>query len=173
MPVGLILCLFSLLVSPIGLALVVVLVERRPFVLADQYMAFLVGDVLLAIAVGAGFTTADNRQLWSWWLLVPLAAGLLFGWWQTGHEIATGVYSHGEAYSPAKLYHQLVCYPILATLLSRALYFAWDHWTVTMVIVVLIIIWGAANVWDWSHPKSPHRDFNWSTFSTVVDRSDL
>ena len=171
MLVGLIVFLVSMLVSPIGLALVVMLVERRPFVLTDQYMAFLVGDVLLAAAAGAGFSAADNRPLWSWWLLVPLITGVIFGRWQTGHEVAKGVYSYGEAYSPSKLYHQFVCYPILATLLCRSLYFARDHWAAITVVVVLIVIWGAANVWDWSHPKSPHQDFDWSTFSTA-DRSD-
>lgn len=45
----------SVLISPVGLALVVPFVERRPFVLSNQYMAFLVDEVLLAVAVAVGF----------------------------------------------------------------------------------------------------------------------
>lgn len=167
MRIGLVAFLVSLLVSPLGLALVVVLVERRPFVLSEQYMAFLVGDVLLAVAVGIGFSRAGDRPLWSWWLLIPLVAGAAFGWWQLGHEVTAGVYTSGEAHSPAKLYHQFVCYPVLLALTSRALWFAWGRWAAFAAMAVLIAGWVTANVWDGSHPKTPHRDFDWSTFSTV------
>lgn len=152
----------SLLVSPLGLALVVVLVEDRPFVLGNQYAAFLIGDILLAFASAVGLSQAQGRPILSWWLLVPVAIGFAFGWWQMNHEVAQGVYTLAQAHSPSKLYHQFVCYPVLGALVTRAIYLAWSHWVPLAVVGLLIVAWMGCNVWDWSHPKHPHVNFEWS-----------
>lgn len=154
--------LTSLMVSPVGLAVIVVFVERRRFVLGDQYLAFLVGDVLLAVAVTIGFAVRAGRPVWSWWLLLPIAAGLVFGLWQLQHEVAVGIYTTGEAHSPSKLWHQFICYPALAALVSRSVWFAWGRWTPLMLMGLLVTGWVALNVWDRTHPKDPHADFTWS-----------
>lgn len=156
--IGVLAGLISILVSPVGLILVVLIVEKRPFVVADQYMAFLVGDVLLGIAVGVGFTQLGDRSPWSWWLIFPLVAGIAFGWWQLGHEIAEGTYTRAEGYSPSKLYHQFVCYPVLGALVLRSAYLAKGARKSIAVITVLVACWIGTNVWDWHHPKHPHTD---------------
>lgn len=161
MPTPVYMTLLALLISPIGLALIVILIENRPFVIADQYLAFLIGDVLLAFAIGAGFAGA-GRPLWSWWLLIAIAAGVIFGWWQLGAEVSSGAYTTGEALSPSKLYHQFICYPALAALLTRAVYFAWGKPLLLSVMAVFVVGWMSLNVWDWSHPKDPHQQFDWS-----------
>jgi len=131
---GLMFGTLSLLVSPIGLALLVLTVERRPFRLGDQYLSFLIGDVLLAVAVGVGFAVERHSSAWSRWLLIPIVTGLLFGWWQTHSEIANGAYTTSQALSPSKLWHQFVCYPLLGALLVRSTMLAWGRWMAVVAI---------------------------------------
>lgn len=151
----------ALVISPLAIVLIVILVEHRPFAFSDQYLSFIIGDTFLAAGVLAGFLARGSRDLFSWWIIIALVLGLLFGWFQSKHELKMGIYSFGESRSPSKLWHQYICYPFLSMLVLQAFLLSWNHWVEFFVLIFTTLVWFTANVWDQSHPKAPHRDFHW------------
>lgn len=146
-------------------ALIVIetLVERRAFVLGDQYLAFLIGDVFLAAVVAIGWWGADPS--WSWWMGGPAAIGVVVGVLQGIGEVRDGIYTRAQALSPSHLWHQVVTYPVMAVLLTWAVVLSWSSWRRLAVMVVLFGVWVGLLVWDAHHPKTPHIDFRWSAAS--------
>lgn len=160
--------LLALLVSPIGMALVVVLVERRSFNVKDQYLSYIVGDVLLAVVVAIGAFRSDPvSALGRWTLVVPAVLGLVGGYWQLHSELNAGVYTASEGLSPAKLFHQFFVFPVLSVLVFRALLHVWGHWISCLTVLVLLAVFVGLNAWDQNHPKQPHVGFDWHSFAAV------
>jgi len=160
--------LLALLVSPLGMVLVVVLIERRPFVIKDQYLSYLVGDVLLAAVVAVGaFYRDTNAPLPTWTVVLPAVLGMAYGFWQLHTELDAGVYTLAQGLSPAKLFHQFLVFPVLSVLVLRAALQVWGHWLPSLAVLVLLLGFAGLNLWDQQHPKSPHAGFDWRSFETV------
>jgi hypothetical protein len=94
------------------------LLEARQVTWRDDYAAVLVGDPLLAVAIGVAASlsrpTGPHGFPASWaaggaWI----AGGWAFGLWQSRHELRTGRYSRAQTLGPTKLWHQFVVYPVL------------------------------------------------------------
>ena len=104
------------------------LLEGRKVTWRDDYAAVLVGDPLLALAVGLGADLSQPGGPRGWpasWIAgcAWLAGGWTFGLWQSRREFVAGRYTVGQILSPTKLWHQFVVYPLLgywvtATVLS-------------------------------------------------------
>ena len=110
--------LTALVIAPGAHLLLSPLLEGRRVTWRDDYAAVLIGDPLLAVAVG--FAANLSRPAGphgfpaSWtggcaWI----AGGWAFGLWQSHHELSTGRYSRAQTLSPTKLWHQFIVYPVL------------------------------------------------------------
>lgn len=158
---ALLLGIISLMITPFGLVFTTVVVERRDFVLADQYLSFLFGDACLALAVFFAAFFGRDRP-WRWTLVVvPVALGIGVGTWQMHSELVTGAYSPAQAFSPGHLYHQFLVYPLLGIVIVRAAQLARGSARAMTLMACCVLVWAALMVWDQSHPKSPHADFDW------------
>jgi hypothetical protein len=101
------------------------LLEGRKVTWRDDYAAVLVGDPLLALAVGlsSDLSQPDGPHGWpSSWIAgcAWLVAGWTFGLWQSRHEFVTGRYTLGQSVSPTKLWHQFIVYPLLGYWVTAA-----------------------------------------------------
>jgi len=158
----------SLLVSPGMMVALALIVERRAWLLVEQYTAFVFGDVALAGAVAAGAaswsrTPASVRVLIDNWQWTVLAAGLIAGLLQWRLEFNQGSYSKGQSLSPTKIWHQVVIIPVLATWVLSAIVAAVGSGDVVGSLIALgcVLLWGVLIVYDFSHPKPAHVDFDW------------
>jgi hypothetical protein len=162
-------CAFAL--TPGSLIVIARLLERRWLVPGEQFTAVTFGDPLLAIAVGIGtwlagpglphgLTGPDAG-------LVTLVTCLVFGLAQWHDELKRDYYTRAQAVAPTKIWHQLVIYPVMG-------YWIWTSvvdglltaggaagFVKKALLVVLIAIWAATNVYDRSHPKLGHPPFDW------------
>jgi hypothetical protein len=147
------------------------LLEGRKVTWHDDYAAVLIGDPLLALAVGLGASMSQPSGPHGWpasWVAgcAWLVGGWTFGLWQSRHEFVTGRYTLGQILSPTKLWHQYVVYPVLgywvtaadlsglgaADTVARRLQAA--------VVIAFTAIW-AGLVWDAiRHPKPGHGTLN-------------
>lgn len=153
--------LVGLAVSIGALAVIEVVVERRRFLVRNQYLAFLPGDVLLSLAAAIGWWGRQPGEPTTLWYGAPAVAGLAYGAVQMSVEVHTGQVSRGLAFSPSHLWHQLVTYPVLAALVLSAFRLAADHPARLALMCPLVLAWAGLVVWDRSHPKPAHVDFDW------------
>ena len=129
------------------------------------------GDPLLAVAAGLAVWLTGSRTPHG---LTGPAAGvvavavmLLFGLAQWRDELRRGYYTRAQAVAPTKIWHQLVVYPVLG-------YWLWTAgigglsapggaavWAGKAVLLALVGVWAAANVYDRRHPKLGHPPFDW------------
>jgi len=159
-------CAFA--VTPGSLIVIARLLERRWLIPRDQFAAITYGDPLLAVAVGVGTWLAGARfprgLTGPGAGLVVLAVCLVFGLAQWYGELRRGYYTRAQAAAPTKIWHQLVVYPVLG-------YWMWVSCVGGLsgsggsagkvLLVALIAIWSAANVYDRGHPKLGHPPFDW------------
>jgi hypothetical protein len=101
------------------------LLEGRKVTWHDDYAAVLIGDPLLALAVGLGASMSQPSGPHGWpasWVAgcAWLVGGWTFGLWQSRHEFVTGRYTLGQILSPTKLWHQFVVYPLLGYWVTAA-----------------------------------------------------
>jgi hypothetical protein len=162
-------CAFA--VTPGSLIVIARLLERRWLVPAEQFTAITYGDPLLAAAVGVGTQMSGPglpRGLTGPGAgVVTLVVGLAFGLAQWRGELRRGYYTRAQAVAPTKIWHQLVIYPVLG-------YWMWTSgvdglrgaggaggWVMKALLVALVVIWAAANVYDRRHPRLGHPPFDW------------
>jgi hypothetical protein len=156
-----------IVLSPVSLMLATVAWLGRWSALADSGrwgVSLLVGDVALAGLVASGavwwrrLPRPADRPAWfdrGWWLAVSALLGVALAAAFRWHE--AGAYSLYGYDSASKLWHDLVIYPVLATLVT---YVFWP-----MVItgpgreaaVALLIVWVATAAMDNIHPLDPAR----------------
>ena len=163
------LCAFA--VTPGALVVIARGLERRWLVPSEQFAAVTYGDPLLAVAAGLAVWLTGSRTPHG---LTGPAAGvvavavmLLFGLAQWRDELRRGYYTRAQAVAPTKIWHQLVVYPVLG-------YWLWTAgigglsapggaavWAGKAVLLALVGVWAAANVYDRRHPKLGHPPFDW------------
>ena len=163
------LCVFA--VASGSLIVIARVLERRWLVPREQFAAVTYGDPLLAMAAGLGVWLAGARTPHG---LTGPAAGvatvvimLAFGLAQWRDELRRDYYTRAQAAAPTKIWHQLVIYPVLG-------YWLWTAgvgglsaaggraaWAGKALLLALVGIWAAANVYDRRHPKLGHPPFDW------------
>ncbi len=160
------LCAFA--VTPGSLIVIARALERRWLVPREQFTAVTYGDPLLAAAVGVGAWLYGPRMPHG---LTGPAAGmavvlitLVFGLAQWRAELRRGYYTRAQAAAPTKIWHQLIIYPVIG-------YWMWTAglgglsvpggWVKKALLLALVGIWAATNVYDRGHPKLGHPPFDW------------
>lgn len=170
-------------ITPGAHLLVSALVEKRAVTWANDYPAVLIGDPLLAITAGVAASAARPNVLADSALTtIPvvtatLAGGALFGGWQLNRELREGRYTPSQAFSPSKLWHQFIVYPVLPNLVlppviavtkgalaaestklqRRAALFAWTG----------VAIWAALTAEAIAHPRQGHGAYDWAKMESV------
>jgi hypothetical protein len=177
--------LAALAVSPATHILIAAVLERRRLRPSREFTAVAIGDPLLALAVGVGVALSPHGVSA---LVQPAALGpgialiaggwLCFGLWQWWDELRRGYYSRAQACAPTKVWHQLGVYPLLGSLAccaglsglgaplgnsstSRA--------SGKAAIVLLVLAWAGANLYDRRHPKLGHPPYSWRLLRPVPE----
>lgn len=119
------LALTAIVVSPGVHLLASPLLEGRKVTWRDDYAAVLIGDPLLGLAAGLGVAMSQPGGARGWpasWIAgcAWLVGGWTFGSWQSRHELAAGRYTRMQLFSPTKLWHQFVVYPLLGYWVTAA-----------------------------------------------------
>lgn len=164
--------LAAVLVSPIGFSVIVLVVERRLVSPRTDFLALLVGDPMLGIALGALVWLGRARRVGTENHAVGIAFAALattIAVYQWRQEYTLRFYSARQATSPSKIYHQLVIYPVLAywfgASASRGLLPAPSIERTAVALCILLVgaaSWVALLIYDNSHPKLAHVPFDWT-----------
>lgn len=166
----------SLIITPGVPYLLALLTEHRLLRPSRDFYALVLGDLALAAAAGLSAGVIDDARLISpIWLAPPTgwfipAAGLLFGLYQVLAELKTGFYTKAQAWSPSKLYHQFIIYPVHGYLLTATVTTALISPAQLLLKAAILIplgLWAAALVHDMRHPKLGHAPFNWKCFAPL------
>jgi hypothetical protein len=161
--------LASLAVTPVGYALVALVLERRILRPASEFVSVSCGDPLLAVAIALGVWLLHSRPPAG--IASPavgaanLAIWLGFGLWQWRDEIRKGFYTRDQAVAPTKIWHQLVVYPVFG-------YWIWvacvggllapaDDRAAKAGIVACIAAWIWTVFYDRRHPRLGHPPYDW------------
>lgn len=167
--------LASLAVTPVGYALVALVLERRILRPATEFVSVSCGDPLLAVAIALGVWLLDGRRPAG--LASPavgaanLAIWLGFGLWQWRDEVRNGFYTRDQATAPTKIWHQLVVYPVLG-------YWTWvacvggllapaDGRAAAVAvaakagIAACMAAWVLTTFYDRRHPRLGHPPYDW------------
>ena len=160
------------------------LLEGRKVCWRDDYAAVLVGDPLLAVAIG--FAASISRPAGphgfpaSWaagcaWI----AGGWAFGLWQSRHERASGRYSRAQILSPTKLWHQFIVYPVLGYWVTATEWSAYGTIrtapTISRILQAALVI-GCTGTWAVlaadaiRRPKLGHGTFDSTRLRTIGRR---
>lgn len=178
------LALTALVIAPGAHLLLSPLLEGRRVTWRDDYAAVLIGDPLLAVAVG--FAANLSRPAGphgfpaSWaggcaWI----AGGWAFGFWQSRHELSTGRYSRAQTLSPTKLWHQYIVYPVLGywvTATEWSAYGATGAAPTTSRIVQVALVIAATGTWAMltadavRRPKLGHGTLDRARLRTIARR---
>ncbi len=160
------LCAFA--VTPGALFVLARVLERRWLIPREQFTAVTYGDPLLAVAIGLGIWLAGPRTPRG---LTGPAVGVAvmvimlgFGLAQWRDELRRGYYTGAQAVAPTKIWHQLVVYPVLGYWLWTACLGGLARpggWAGKALLLALVGIWMATNVYDRRHPKLGHPPFDW------------
>ncbi|MFC8835956.1 hypothetical protein ACFT8V_22605 [Streptomyces griseoincarnatus] len=156
---------------PAGLALTL---ERRVMKGSREFVAFYYGDPLLAVAAAVGVTLSGASPQASVLRftagLVPvilMACWLAFGVWQWHAELKAGMYTRAQAWSPTKIWHQMVVYPVLGYVVTAttvagmtASTGAAGVWAKALMASCLFV-WAVANIYDRRHLKLGHPPYDW------------
>jgi len=161
-------------ISPGIPALLALVLERRVLRPRQEFVAFIYGDPLLALAAATGVALCGGRAAdsvralvtggWAW---ASMAGWLGFGLWQWRSEVRAGQYTFAQAVSPTKIWHQMVIYPVLGYLVTAAVLGGLAASTTAVgypakaLIVLCVGAWCAANVYDRRHPKPGHPAYDW------------
>lgn len=167
----------ALAVTPAGFAAVAAVFERRMLGLRREFAALILGDPLLAVSVALGVWLLHGRSPHGLaglpFGVASMVGSLGFGLLQWRAELRSGFYTRAQAFSPTKIWHQLVVYPVLGYwlwtadlggLLSSRTPAAGGAWQVIAkaTIVGCVLAWLAANVYDRRHPKLGHPPYDWA-----------
>jgi hypothetical protein len=162
----------SLAVTPGGLWILALVLERRRPGLRNAFVAVTLGDPLLAMAIAVGVErmhgTAPTGVADPWFGLASLIGWSGFGLWQWTSELHEGYFTREQALAPSKIWHQVAVYPLLGYWL----------WTAAVgglaapgsgagaiagrvLIIAGVSVWGACNLYDRRRPKLGHPPFDW------------
>ena len=165
-------------VTPGALWLLALLLERRLMGVRTGFVAVLLGDPLLAVAVGLGVWRIGVRRpagaAGPWWALASAAGWLCFGLVQWRGELRAGFFTRQQAFAPTKVWHQLVVYPLLG----------YGLWTAGLGgllapgsrpgdvagrvgIVACVGGWALVNLYDRHRPKLGHPPYDWRRLRPV------
>ncbi|MBY8340512.1 hypothetical protein LXH13_16535 [Streptomyces spinosirectus] len=161
-----------LAVTPGGLWLLALLLERRLMGFRTGFVAVLLGDPLLAVAVALGVwrmgTAAPGGPAGPWWGIASGGLWLCFGLVQWWAELRAGFFTRQQALAPTKIWHQLVVYPLLGYWLWTAgvggLRAPGAHVSDAagrVLIVVCVAGWALINGYDRRRPKLGHPPYDW------------
>lgn len=157
------------------------LLEGRKVTWRDDYAAVLVGDPLLALAVGLGADLSQPGGPRGWpasWIAgcAWLAGGWTFGLWQSRREFVAGRYTVGQILSPTKLWHQFVVYPLLgywvtATVLSGPGAAGTPARRLQATVIIACTATWAGLAWDAiRHPKPGHGTLDRTRIHKICSR---
>lgn len=159
-------------VTPGALWLLALVLERRLMGPRTEFVAVLLGDPLLAVAVGLGVWRIGNGRpggaAGPWWALASAVGWLGFGLVQWRGERRAGYFTREQAFAPTKVWHQLVVYPLLG-------YWLWAAGVGGLLapgtgpgdvagrvgIVACVAVWALVNVYDRRRPKLGHPPYDW------------
>lgn len=115
------------LVSPLGVWIMQLAVDRQPILWSQNYLSFFPGDLFLGLLAASVLTMAKSLPATSRWyngllfhvalLCVTLAAACLLCWL----DYHTKKYTKAEIFTGAKLYHDLGLYGLYAYLILATL----------------------------------------------------
>ncbi|MET7571812.1 hypothetical protein ABZT04_25360 [Streptomyces sp. NPDC005492] len=164
--------LAALVVTPGGLWVLALVLERRLMGFRTGFVAVLLGDPLLAAAVALGVwrmgAASPSGPAGPWWGLASGGGWLIFGLVQWHGELRSGFFTRQQAVAPTKIWHQLVVYPLLGYWLwtagvggllapgARPLDVAGS-----VLIVVCVGGWALINRYDRLRPKLGHPPYDW------------
>lgn len=161
-------------VSPGIPAMVAFIGERRVLHPRQEFVAFVYGDPLLALAAATGVALCGPvpPKLVKVFVNGPVGVTVLAGWlgfgiWQWRAEVLAGKYTRAQAFAPTKVWHQLVVYPVLGYLSGSAviagLATPGGRWAQAgkALITVCVAAWVVANVYDRRHLKLGHPPYDW------------
>lgn len=168
--------LASLTVTPVGYAVVALVLERRVLRPRSEFAALSCGDPLLALAIALGVWLPRGQirvGIASPPLgMVSLVSWLGFGLWQWRAETRNGYYTRDQALAPTKIWHQIVVYPVLgywtwAACVGGLLAPAGTTVAVAVAakagIAACIAAWVLTIFYDRRHPKLGHPPYDWRT----------
>jgi hypothetical protein len=171
--------LFALFLSWGTMNLIALLVERRTEMLfhpGGQYKALYYGDSIclpgVAVAIWYLGRYMSGRPGW-WherlWHCLCFGFGLAYGIWWHRVDAHSHFYTRSQMWSPTKLYHDYVVFPLYIYILVSAGIpaMAWSKrgWKARVVIVVLLAAYALLNYYDAVHrPHHGHENFNWGQF---------
>ncbi len=162
----------SAAVTPGAMWVLALLLERRRTGLRDGFVAVLLGDPLLAVAIGLGVArmrgTPPEGPANPWPAAVWVAGCLGFGLLQWRTELRQGFFTRAQALAPTKIWHQLVVYPLLGHWLWTAVIgglaapgTAPADLAVRALMILCVLAWLATNAYDRRHPKLGHPPYSW------------
>lgn len=160
----------SLLVSPVLPAGMAVMVEHQRWRWSQQYKAFAIGDIALAVTVSAGAAVQPSASddLWgavSRWQYWVLLAAVTLSLWQWRDEVKHGIYTRSQALSPTKVWHQVLTVPLISVWVFGALILTGaqyrQHPLATLIASAGVIVWLALMAYDKRHPQQGHVEFDW------------
>ncbi|MEU0965581.1 hypothetical protein ABZ357_09145 [Streptomyces sp. NPDC005917] len=164
--------LAALAVTPGGLWVLALVLERRLMGFRTGFMAVLFGDPLLAAAVALGVrrmgAMPPSGPAGPWWGLASGGGWLVFGLVQRYRELRSGFFTRQQALAPTKIWHQLAVYPLLG-------YWLWTAGVggllapgtrpvdvgARAVTVVCVGGWAVINGYDRHRPKLGHPPYDW------------
>jgi hypothetical protein len=162
----------SLAVTPGGLWILALVLERRRPGIRTGFVAVAVGDPLLALATAFGVQRMHGAPptgaAGPWFGLASLICWSGYGLVQWATERRQGFFTREQAVAPSKIWHQLAVYPLLG-------YWLWTaaiggltapgsrpaDIVARIVIVGCIGVWAVGNVYDRRHPKLGHPPYDW------------
>ena len=178
------LALTAVIIAPGIHLLLSPLLEARRVTWRDDYAAVLVGDPLLAVAIGVAANLsrpAGPHGFPASWAAggAWIAGGWAFGLWQSRHELRTGRYSRAQTVGPTKLWHQFVVYPVLGYWVSAT---EWSAFGVvgtaptTSRVIQAALIVAATGTWAVlaadaiRRPKIGHGTLDLTWLATIIRR---
>ena len=178
------LALTALIISPGVHLLLSPLLEGRKVTWRDDYAAVLVGDPLLAVAIGVAANLsrpAGPHGFPASWVAgcAWIAGGWAFGLWQSHHELSTGRYSRAQVLGPTKLWHQYVVYPVLGYWVTATEWSAYGATlatpTTSQIIQAAVVVaatgtWAVLAVQAIRRPKLGHGNLDCARLRTITRR---
>ena len=152
-------------------AVLALVLERRLLRPRTEFVAFIYGDPLLALAAALGVGLCGSRppdevaSLVSGrpaWLVILAWLGFGLGQWYM--EVRAGKYTWAQALAPTKIWHQIVIYPVLGYVVTAAVVagMASPHGVAAKALMTACVLtWVVANVYDRRYLKLGHPPYEW------------
>jgi hypothetical protein len=140
----------------------------------DYNYAVTIGDPGLAFGALAGWwairLSQGRVEVPRGWPAVSLVLGIAAGARQMAEESTQNYYSRSQFFSPSKLFHQFVVFPVVGTMMISSLGLCVRAWPASPGPAFL---WATSAVWwlwwmkvDTGHLRLSHNPFNWHRLRT-------